>query len=144
LWHGTALGIYRDKAFISRDHDNDILIILENQHSFITILDKITPDLVKLGWERLWVHPDGQCHFFKDGILTDVWFVEKQANKYVPLTTYGSKATHSKPAECWDEKHFTILDEIKFMNCIFPIPAHIEEYFDKRYTTWKEPLPFES
>ena len=141
LWHGTALGAYRDKRFIMSDHDNDILIILENQ-SYREILDKLTIELTKLGWEELWAHPEGQCHYFKEGILTDVWFVKKEGDYYIPLTRYGSKATHSHPADSWNKKHFDSLDEIEFMSSCFPIPAYIEEYFTKRYDTWNEKLTF--
>jgi len=137
LWYGTALGAYRDGGFLKKDHDNDFLIILKDR-TYEQILDELTPELEKLGWEKLWVNPKGQCHYFKDGILTDVWFVQKSNGRYVPLTAFGGKQTHSRVSDSWDRKHFDDLDEIDFMGCIFPIPAHIEDYFENRYEGWKD------
>lgn len=137
LWYGTALGIYRDRKFLRKDHDNDFLIILKNR-TFQQILDELTPELEKLGWEKIWVNPDGQCHYIKAGILTDVWFVRKEDGRYVPLTTYADKNTHSHASDSWDRKHFDRLDGIWFMGLFFPIPAHIEDYLEKRYDSWRE------
>lgn len=142
LWYGTALGVYRDGAFIPEDHDIDVLIILDNNISFTETLDKITLELD--GWEQLWIEPKGQCHYYKKGILLDVWFMKKDGDQYISLTRFASEATHSVSMKRWPKKHFDKLDEIKFMGCKFPIPAHIEEYLEKRYKTWKKRLIFNS
>lgn len=137
LWYGTALGIYRDRKFLRKDHDNDFLIILKNR-SYMQILDELTPELEKLGWDKLWVNPDGQCHYIKCGILTDVWFVKREDDRYIPLTTFADEKTHSRVSESWDRKHFDRLDGIWFMGLFFPIPAYIEDYLEKRYDSWRE------
>lgn len=139
LWYGTALGAYRDKTFIQGDHDIDILIILKKQ-SYEEILDTLTEELCKFGWEELWIHPEGQCHYFKDGILIDVWFMRKDKQAYIPLTRYGSKNIHAKEIDSWDRKHFGRLDEIEFMDSVYPIPAYIEECLSRRYDAWEERL----
>lgn len=124
---GTALGLYRDKDFITGDTDIDIEMM-----GFKGIEKYIKKTLkYKLIRSVYYNKKIQQMAFTKNDILFDIYFYYKEGNKYINQNELGKME--------FPCKYFDNLELIQTKYGKLPFPSPIEEYLKIRYGNWQTP-----
>ena len=128
---GTAIGLYRDKDFVPRDTDVDIIILADDKTPIKEIIEIFESEYHYIRS----VTRDGkqmQSAFQgEDGYIVDICFFWDDGEDLISYCGGG----------LWRDDKETIgnLQNIKTKYGIFPFPEHIEDYLKTRYGDWKTP-----
>lgn len=135
---GTALGIYRDKAFIPHDTDLDLAVVLDWKQdnyettdiivqrfarnnlplvrSLVTGSQTVQLVFIDLGNHQTLI----DVEFYYTGILKYRWVHYKEEG-YISLPSYYG------------------VKDVDFRGVAVPLPDPIEDYLKKRYGNWQTP-----
>jgi len=105
LLYGTCLGFVRDGGYIEGDNDIDIGV-LEG-------LDVLTEGLIINGFVNKRTLGTATRHFFKDGILLDVWF------------------------GFFSRDFLQSFDKVEYKGRFFNVPHPVEEFLSASYGNWR-------
>jgi len=113
---GTCLGIVRDGDLIEYDDDLDLGVLCDKQ-TLVELFDK----LVGAGFTKgdAYLNPGNEKnqHFFKDGILVDVFFTFRD-----------------------DTREFlTSFDEVHYNGRRFHVPHPVNDYLTSEFGDWRTP-----
>jgi hypothetical protein len=126
---GTALGLYRERGFIPRDTDIDIMVLDGDSENLRKIFET--------EWELIrTVEVDGKFHqlAFQDNnnFIIDLCFFYSDGDDWVSYCEGGY----------WRDSKDVIGDflwvETRFGS--YPVPEKIEDYLVGRYGDWQTPL----
>jgi len=116
LYLGTCLGFVRDGSFIEYDDDIDLGVLCDKG-----TLARLFGELVRKGFVKgdAYLNPGNEKnqHFFKDGILVDVFFTFRD-----------------------DTREFlTSFDEVHYNGRRFRVPHPVNDYLTSEFGDWRTP-----
>jgi len=138
LFAGTCLGFYRDKGYITKDTDIDIIIKFESDEQ----INKIIQIMTKSGFILSLKNPmTNELVLKKYGdvysnlnfhhinyILIDIFFAYEIDEYYYVNNKWRFK-----------KQLISELDYLRYNGILFKVPKNIEEYLDNIYIDWKTP-----
>ena len=113
---GTCLGFYRDGGYIPRDNDIDVWVdcALPRDRNFVALAKQL---------ESMEFAREGPRHFWRDGILLDVWRIASSAT-VAPLSFVET------------------FDTIVYNGRTYNLPHPVEGYLECKYgPDWKTLKP---
>ena len=129
LMHGTFLGAYRDKSFISHDYDLDLAIYQKDEEAFKSII----PELYENGIKICRYHYGINYSFIYKGLICDFDVICKAEFPF--CIRYYRVVTELTP-----KKYLSTAEPLDFLGGDFMVPANPEAMLAYEYgKNWRTP-----
>lgn len=116
---GTALGLYRDKDFITGDTDIDVEMLEDVELDYPLIRTVTHEGKIQ------------QRAYLINDTIFDIYFYQKEGDEYV---NYNEQGVMRFP--CY---YFDTLEIIETKYGTLPFPSPVEDYLKYRYGDWQTP-----